>query len=566
MAGSPFGPYELVQLLGRDGIGDVWRAHDTVTDRMVVIKVLPPQFAQDEDFVQRFRREAELATRLNEPHAVPIHTYGEIDGRLYVDTRLIEGRTLETVLREGPLAPARAVRIIEQAAQVLHAGHKVGLIHRVVSPAKLLLDDDDVAYLVDFGIAWRTQQAIVDSEPRIDYLNYIAPERFSANADVDAAEDIYSLACVLYECLTGSPPYRSGSIEELVTAHCMRPPPQPSSSHPNLPSGFDAVIAKGMAKSPDERYGTTVELARAARDAVTTQPSPDPSEAKTASITKPTRVPAITAPAKTQPALPISVTRPVPHAPRVTSLPFTDLAYPSGVTVDSRCTVYVADSITPRVVALSSGSTTPFVLPFADLHVPTGVAVDSRGTVYVTDSGTDRVVGLAAGSTSQFVLPFTGLHVPADVAVDGGGTVYVADYANHRVVGLAAGSTTPFVLPFTDVGGPGGVAVDSNRTVYVIDKAATRVVGLAAGSHVQIELPFTGLLDPAGLAVDSKSTVYVADYEVHWVVALSAGSTTQKVLPFADLKEPWGVAVDRDGAVYVTDIRTSRVLKLAAAS
>ncbi|HEX9176211.1 MAG TPA: serine/threonine protein kinase, partial [Mycobacterium sp.] len=102
MAGSPFGPYELVQSLGRDGIGDVWRAHDTVTDRMVVIKVLPPQFAQDEDFVQRFRREAELATRLNEPHAVPIHTYGEIDGRLYVDTRLIEGRTLETVLREGP--------------------------------------------------------------------------------------------------------------------------------------------------------------------------------------------------------------------------------------------------------------------------------------------------------------------------------------------------------------------------------------------------------------------------------------------------------------------------------
>ena len=473
--------------------------------------------------------------------------------------RLIEGRTLETVLREGPLAPIRAVRIIEQVAQVLHAGHKVGLVHRVVRPSKFLLDDDDFAYLSDFGIAWRVYQEVVDSEPRIDFLNYIAPERFSANADVDATEDIYALACVLYECLTGSPSYRGDSIEQLVTAHLMIPPPRPSSSHPNVPSNFDAVIAKGMAKNPDERYRTTLDLAQAARDAVTTPPSPKPSDTQSISITQPTR-PTITSATKTQPASLIDVTGPVRPAPRVTSLPFTDLAYPSGIAVDSRGTVYVADSMNHRVVALSSGSTTPFVLPFTGLLDPAGVAVDSRGTVYVADSSKDRVVGLAAGSTTPFVLPVTGLGSPADVAVDGDGTVYVTDSVNCRVVGLAAAQ---FVLPFTDLRVPGGIAVDSSRTVYVTDKGATRVVALAAGSTTQFVLPFTGLLDPAGVAVDDNGTVYVSDYEVHWVMALSPGSTTQNVLPFSDLKMPWGVAVDRDGAVYVTDIDTGRVLKWA---
>ena len=114
MDGTPFGRYRLVKLLGRGGMGEVWRAHDTVTNRTVAIKLLPPHLADDETFVRRFRREAEAAAQLNNPHITPIHTYGEIDGRLYVDMRLIEGRDLQTVLADGPLEPARAVRIVER--------------------------------------------------------------------------------------------------------------------------------------------------------------------------------------------------------------------------------------------------------------------------------------------------------------------------------------------------------------------------------------------------------------------------------------------------------------------
>jgi serine/threonine protein kinase len=151
--GTPFGRYRLIELLGRGGMGEVWRAHDTETDRIVAIKVLPAQWAEDETFQERFRREAHAAARLNEPHVVPIHGYGEIDGRLYVDMRLIEGQDLQTILADGPLPPARAVLIIEQVARALNAAHKVGLVHRDVKPSNILVDEFDFAYLIDFGIA-----------------------------------------------------------------------------------------------------------------------------------------------------------------------------------------------------------------------------------------------------------------------------------------------------------------------------------------------------------------------------------------------------------------------------
>ena len=275
--GTPFGRYRLVELLGRGGIGEVWRAHDTATDRVVAVKVLPPHLAQDSGFSERFRREAHAAARLNDPHVIPIHNYGEIDGRLYVDMRLIDGRDLEQVLADGPLDPARAVLIIEQVAKAVHAAHKVGLMHRDIKPSNILLDDDDFAYLIDFGIARAVgETGLTATGGVIGTLRYMAPERFGTG-QADARSDIYALACVLYECLTGSGPFPGDSLEQQLAAHLTVPPPRPSHNHRGVPAELDTVIATGMAKDPGERYPSTVDLARAARDAITTPlPRPGP--------------------------------------------------------------------------------------------------------------------------------------------------------------------------------------------------------------------------------------------------------------------------------------------------
>ena len=333
--GTPFGRYRI-ELLGRGGMGEVWRAHDTETDRIVAIKVLPAHFSDNEDFKKRFRREAHAAARLNTPHAVPIHHYGEIDGRLYVDMRLIEGRDLQTVLADGPMEPSRAVRIIEGIALALHAAHKVGLVHRDVKPSNILLDDNDFAYLIDFGIARAADETrLTKSGNAIGTFHYIAPERLGTRAEEDARADIYSLACVLYECLTGRPPFDEATMARLVAAHLNTPPPQPSATQPNVPAQFDEVIATGMAKDPDNRYATTVELANA--------------------------------------------------APQVT-LPFIGLSNPEGLAVDSVGNVYVTDYNNNQVLELPVGSSTQVELPFTGLGWPVGAAVDSAGNVYVISS------------------------------------------------------------------------------------------------------------------------------------------------------------------------------------
>jgi serine/threonine-protein kinase len=173
------------------------------------------------------------------------------------------------------------VGIIGQVAKALHAAHQVGLLHRDVKPSNILLDRDDFGYLIDFGIARAADETrLTKSGNTIGTFAYIAPERLGTRAEEDARADIYSLACVLYECLTGRPPFDEATMAQLVAAHLNTPPPQPSTVQPNVPAQFDAVIAKGMAKNPHERYATTVELARNARDAITVPiPPPAPSPA-----------------------------------------------------------------------------------------------------------------------------------------------------------------------------------------------------------------------------------------------------------------------------------------------
>jgi serine/threonine protein kinase len=267
--GTPFGRYRLLSLLGRGGMGEVWRAFDTDTNRVVAVKLLPANLAHDPQFEQRFRREANAAAGLNDPHVVPIHHFGEIDGRLYVDMRFIEGRDLHRLIADGPMHPSRAVAIIDHVASALDAAHRIGLMHRDVKPSNILIGERDFAYLIDFGIARAANDTSMTSTGAvIGTWAYLAPERITGKADHRA--DVYALTCVLHECLTGQQPFPGTSIEQQIGSHLGLPPPRPSAVRDTVPIQFDDVIAKGMAKNPDDRYSTVGELASAASAAITT--------------------------------------------------------------------------------------------------------------------------------------------------------------------------------------------------------------------------------------------------------------------------------------------------------
>jgi serine/threonine protein kinase/uncharacterized membrane protein HdeD (DUF308 family) len=268
--GTRFGQYQLLRLIGRGGFGEVYEAEDTVMERVVALKLLNEAYSKDPVFRTRLQREAKAAGRLHDPHVVSIHGFGEIEGLLYVDMRLIEGTDLYSVLKQfGPMDPARAVAIVRQVAAALDAAHAAGMVHRDVKPENVLLADEDFAYLVDFGIASAvSEQRLTQLGTAVGTLAYMAPERFGDDQPTSRA-DTYSLACVLFECLTGSRPYRADSLFSLMRAHVLDPIPHPSDARPGLPAGFDGVIAKGMAKKPEDRYVTAGDLARAAQDALT---------------------------------------------------------------------------------------------------------------------------------------------------------------------------------------------------------------------------------------------------------------------------------------------------------
>lgn len=270
METTPFGHYQLRKLIGRGGMGEVYEAFDTNTDRIVALKVLPAHLAQDASFQERFRKESHAAAGVNDPHVVPIHGFGEIDGRLYLDMRLIEGRNLGAILAKAdqPVKPAFAVSVVEQVADALDAAHHAGLIHRDVKPSNILITDHDFVYLIDFGLARTAGEAgMTTAGNTLGTLAYMAPERFDSAGKTDPRSDVYALACVLYECLTGARPYPVDSLEQQIAGHMVQPVPRPSATDPRL-AAFDEVIAKGMAKKPAKRYQTAGELAAAARHAL----------------------------------------------------------------------------------------------------------------------------------------------------------------------------------------------------------------------------------------------------------------------------------------------------------
>ncbi|OBK17190.1 serine/threonine-protein kinase [Mycobacterium asiaticum] len=267
--GTTFGKYTITGVLGKGGMGEVYEAYDNQIGRTVALKIIKSQYANDRKFRTRFERESHAAATLQEPHVIPIHGFGEIDGSLFIDMRLVRGKDLESLLVRAPLDPPRAVAIVAQIAAALDAAHAEGLVHRDVKPQNILVTPADFAYLVDFGIAevMGEHTRLTATDMRVGSWAYMAPERF-AGTDITPAADVYSLACVLYEALTGQPPFPAETQGGLVAAHLSAPPPRPSLTNPRVPPALDEVIARGMAKEPDDRYGSAAALGRAAERAL----------------------------------------------------------------------------------------------------------------------------------------------------------------------------------------------------------------------------------------------------------------------------------------------------------
>jgi ABC-type transport system substrate-binding protein len=262
VVGTELAGYRIESLLGRGGMGVVYRARDLALDRNVALKLLAPELAQDVRFRERFLRESRLAASLDHPAIVPIYDAGEVAGQLYIAMRLVEGTDLKRLLaEEGPLEPAPALALLEQVADALDAAHERGLVHRDVKPSNVLVDERRHCYLADFGLSRRLaeQSAPAATGRSIGTVDYVAPEQIRGE-ELDGRADLYSLGCLLYECLVGRPPFARGSDTAVVFAHLEEEPP-------SLPV-LSAVIRKALAKEPDDRYQSGRDLIAAARAAL----------------------------------------------------------------------------------------------------------------------------------------------------------------------------------------------------------------------------------------------------------------------------------------------------------
>lgn len=262
------GRYRLEGLLGRGGMGEVYRAVDTTDGRAVAVKVLPA--TADGHHADRLRREARVVSHLSDPHIVEVLDAGSDDGRLYLAMRLVEGADLRRLLSGGRIDPARAVRLLTQVAGALDTAHAGGVVHRDVKPSNILIGEDGDAHLTDFGIARpldpeATRMTVTGGY--VGSLDYIAPEQLRG-LDVTGAADVYSLACVLYECLTGIVPFPGADPAAKLAAQLNSAPPAPSVFDPRVPPALDLVVATGMDKDPHRRFATAGQLMAAAEAAL----------------------------------------------------------------------------------------------------------------------------------------------------------------------------------------------------------------------------------------------------------------------------------------------------------
>jgi serine/threonine protein kinase, bacterial len=513
-----FGPYRLDELIGRGGMGEVYRAFDTVKERVVAVKRLPAELAADAEFKARFRHEVALAAQLAEPHIIPIHDYGEIDDQLFIDMRLVTGRSLATVIsQDGPLPPARALNIVAQIARALDAAHAEELLHRDIKPSNVLItgvEDNEFAYLTDFGITRSTTIDINVTGQTVATLEYMAPERFGEHT-IDHRADIYSLGCLLFETLTGTTPFAAETHPKIINDHLHREPPRASTRNPAIPAALDNVIIQALAKDPQHRQPTATALTNAARTTITPTTTPTARDIESVAVTGPSTAKPLTRTGSKQ-------------TPATTN----DLPSRRG-------------HIRRRVLAI----------------VAVVMVVGAIGTVIIVKIGTSAPVDASrpvlANPSVIGTIPIG--DKPVDVAFSpDGNRAYVTNLSNIVSVVDTHRSTVANTIvvghPTQDL----AVSPDGTRTYATCPEIKALLVINNSGGEVIAQIPVGDR--PIAVAVNPDgSQVYVTNGGSGTVSVI--GTTTNSVtaeIPVGGL--PRGVSFDRDGRrAYVTDAVTATI-------
>src|SRR3984957_9957365 len=256
------GRYELAHLVARGGMAEVYRAHDRLLDRPVALKVLFPELSVDRSFVERFRREAQAAANLSHTNIVPVFDWGEDGGTYFIVMEFIDGRPLSSILRTaGPMHPDRAAEIGADVAIALAYAHRHGVIHRDVKPGNVLITEDGIVKVTDFGIARavNTEESLTQTGAVMGTATYFSPEQ-AEGMGVDSRSDIYSLGVVIFEMVTGRPPFLGDTPVAVASKHVREHPPAPREVNPGVPPDLEAIILKCLAQSPDHRYATGDDL------------------------------------------------------------------------------------------------------------------------------------------------------------------------------------------------------------------------------------------------------------------------------------------------------------------
>ena len=558
--GTTFAGYQIEDVAGSGGMGIVYKATQIALGRRVALKLIAADLARDASFRERFKREWLTAASIDHPNVIPLYEAGEADEHLFIAMRYVEGLDLAALIsREPSFDPARAVNIVAQIASALDAAHKKGLVHRDVKPANILIaSQDEHVYLTDFGLtkSATSQSALTKTGMFVGSLDYTAPEQIRGEA-ADPRTDVYSLGCVLYQALTALLPYDRDSDVAKMYAHLNEEPPSVTAARPEAPPGFDAVVARAMAKDPADRYQTAGELGRAALAALqgelpeAPRESPWPRRRKIALAA----------------ALPTVLVAGLAAAGLAAAGVLgggDDAPARSDAAARSNATGRGNDAGRGTATATATAVATATPAPVGDPHAvatikvgkgPEGIAV-SAGRVFVAnrDAGTLSVIDVDSNRAAT-----TEAGKSPDGVVAGKGVVWMTDPATNTVQRLEARDQLVPTAKIKVGAGPEGISLGkqlvwvANRkdgTVNRIDRASPSLVGSPIG---------VGNL-PTGIFV-GRRTVWVTNNADGTVTRIDPSTALLVGDPIAVGKDPRGVIEDGD-SVWVANAGDDTVTRI----